>query len=480
MHINIVLIFNFIFSFLFLSGISAQEKETNYYQLGEYQIYPQWGAVFCEQMVGGSDGKGMQWDGYIYIQDTTIHYNSTALIFYGKNVSFKEKFLTKIKAVTDENIDDLKILYSDILSGKTIYRLKNTIYIESYEPKTIDVTEFTRINEFLYKDSKGTLYYFNPKSNKFESVEVSLSLDIPTLSHLSTNHYYDKNGLYIFGFMERRDNRFVSTIKQLEQSNGQKIIPFLGRDYFIYGDYVYSTDGYSYSQKLDLDGLKIREIPLEPYSKTFMLTDGDKTYKYSMGFKEKFTSDSIQLQKQLSTLFQNSFIEKDNNLYFSAGKVKAIEGKYVQGTLIETNKGGLLLDGNNEKMYDTVFIYNIETQKYEKLDTAQYKCLSRGGYIYKKTLFTYSGVPVEDQEQINLEKLKPVLYKYHETDYYTDGNILYCSHGGQIVEIPDAESLKVVDLEYLIGNQNIYYIQYKGVNVIPRDKLCFPIKIFQE
>ena len=134
---------------------------------------------------------------------------------------------------------------------------------------------------------------------------------------------------------------------------------------------------------------------------------------------------------------------------------------------------------------DSVFIYNYDTQQYELLDITQYRHQTQKTYIYKNRLYN-SGIPVSND--LNLGVLEYIKSNFHQTYFLWDGKTLIHTNmltnfredkdnAGCLtfrepsVHNVDIKTLKVINKDMLVDENNIYYATHSEFVVIPMREL---------
>ena len=503
---------------------TAQTKRKNSdttYLLGGYLINPAKKQISVYEMIGGMTSDGGHWDGYTYTPDKTIKYDKTTLFIIGNQIFFKEKFkffpkldLNSLRVIRSDDDEDLlcrdkNYIYQDAI-GEYVYDKEDKKEKVDWNFKDIiKLSGYKAINDYIYqkKDSLYVLLRLNFELVKIEGV----TLDIPTLQHLTDNFFADKNGLYVLGF-----NRSQSI--QLEKSNGKTIIPVVKKNYFIYGDKVYSPL-FAYNDKplpLPLNINRMKELEINSYNQIYFLADDNHTYETEQNIGYSADKDAIERfnrrydndffkknvnQWQIITKGDINFIKGDDGktLYFPS-KIKPLGEQIQDYILVKTPNGFYIFkegNGSTLQKMNQVFIFNFDTKQYEELDASQYRYLSYELRIYKNRVYGFDGLPVK--EPIDAENLHFITHHDVETNYLTDGKLLiyigkmggYTLEGEgvntmqilekqRIISGVDFSTLKVINKDILTDKEHIYNGNFDGIGIIPIKALKLNVKIFTE
>lgn len=161
---------NQIFACLLLCSLSASSQKRqgvpetptasimdSVYYIGSYQFNPTKKTVSVRRTF--SKGKVGTMMGYF--PDEQIKYDSTILVVLGNQVLFKEYFPKEVDFASLHYIGECDYnqdLYSD---GHYIYK-----YQPNYQPSPIskiDISAYKRINDYVYEDIAGVLYFLKPR-----------------------------------------------------------------------------------------------------------------------------------------------------------------------------------------------------------------------------------------------------------------------------------------------------------------------------
>lgn len=495
------------------NGQTSNKNNDKIYILGDYQINPAKKQVGRYTMIGG-----VTWDGFEYRPDERINYDSTTLFFLGNHFFFKED----IQLFPELDLNTFRIIRSELNRDESgdrhrlLARDKNYLYkglptknvFGNYD--TINISDYEIINDYIYKKN-GELYSISgevrwiDRDFKLRKVE-GVTLDESTLTHIMGNFFADKNGLYLL---------YEKSV-QLEESNGKMITPIIKRNYFIYGDKVYSGSRVA----LPLNANKIKELDVSEseyyirYPVSF-LADDDNTCAtgcsecqytvlkfgkehYNWESDDNFFKENVNLWQIISPSSGIKFIiDDDGKTYYLPSAVKRFVGSIREPVLVKTPNGFYTFStrGRFLQKINQVFIFNFDTQEYEELDVSQYRYLSRTFKIYKNRLYGTDGYTVE--ESVDVENLHFITLRNVKTNYLTDGKSLIYTRSGstrtrgkdgktmqvlgeQIISGVDFPTLKVVTADVLIDKNNIYNGKYDGIGVIPIKALGLDVKIFTE
>ena len=242
------------------------------YVLGRYMIDPDNKQIGVYEMFGG-----VTWDGFRYRPSEKYNYKTTTLCFLGNKV-----FVTEDLDGVDINL--LQLLYDGekyIVFGdnKAIYKR----YSHNNYNEKIDLTDYTHVTGFLYKDGNNNLFTIPYMTSTFrlEEVQGLPDLDLETIQHVACNYYTDKNGLYYLGYHDEysiSNSKLIKESVKLEDSGGKLITPVIHKRYFIYAKSVYAVNELSDYTKLELNPSRIKELPLHPYYGRYVITDCNNPY----------------------------------------------------------------------------------------------------------------------------------------------------------------------------------------------------------
>ncbi|RZL13545.1 MAG: hypothetical protein EOO96_31745, partial [Pedobacter sp.] len=214
------------------------------YTIGNYQFNPSKKTVsilqeFSEGKVGTSMG---------YFPDNSIKYDSTTLIVLGNEVLFKEYFPKEVDFASLHYIGESDYSQNLFSDKQFIYAYSPNFLQHQGTVKKLDVSDYTRINDFVYEDKSGELFFLSTANGlKLSKIDTSLKLDKHTLKHLQGQYFADKNGLYalgvrFFGHMYSKKFSQQPIDILVESANGRKIKPIITRNYIVYGNSVYAKE----------------------------------------------------------------------------------------------------------------------------------------------------------------------------------------------------------------------------------------------
>lgn len=465
---------------------SLKLTDKKYYQLGGYRIYP------------GEKTVLVYSDNYspCYI-DTLINFDSTALVFYGNKLDFKEH----LDSLIDYNT--LKVLHYEI--GKEYYypsvcKDKNYIYIDLQEKE--DISGYKNLNDCIYLNNDNEIFYLT-KSGDLGKMDIHNEKPYLTdLEYLSDGCFYNKDGLFElqrqYNYEDERNVWFTVPVK-VKSSNGRKIIPDIKRFYFTYGNDVYLRGNNTGRcrqefQKLDLDAIHVKQFMLSEFDCSFILTDGKKSYIYPEKIRNKINTGSIARWIQLSDdNIRFRYEKKTNTLYYALNK-NSESGQFtsMHGALfhIDGNFWIISMSGKEEgkgNMFSLDKVMINAGNGYEELDINNYRYISDDLYIYKGILYGNLCQTIDSYKELDLPNLKPLKHNDVSSCYYTDNKLLFYHNPGyerqraqdgtiypHIVENVDFSSLKVVTERMLIDKNNIY----NGAIVIPIDSLGVKVEVY--
>lgn len=518
---------------LFVSLSYGQKK----YILDGYEIDPVDKTVSVLTGFNGTKKDGMHFWGQRYVLDSTINYNSTKLFVIGNQFVFQEHILDNWSFPSHLDLNTLKVIRIDLEDFGSICRDNNYLYRNSiglekpYKWESIELSGYETINDYIYK--KKNQLYFLSKDFELKKIE-GVKLHVSTLRHIMGNYFADKNGLYLLGGYITQEHKaeetdtgliiwrqewaddFYGTSVQLEKSKGKKIVPVIKRDYFIYGNSVYSPTHANNTKPLPLDVEKVKELEITNsrygnYRISF-LADDEHTF---------VTQSRNQGYVTLETRFNNhwfknnDFFEKNVNqwaivakrlfkddgstIYFPSEIKPGIAKEYVEVLIERQNEFYIFNTDEKDTLQksDHIFIFNFDTQEYEELDFIQYRYLSEHLWIYKNRLYTSErGLPTK--ETIDTDHLRFITHHNVKTNYLTnDKSLVYMGNksghstlgeggnrmevlGNRIISEVDFSTLKVITADILTDHENIYIGDYSGITAVPIKALGLDIKIFTE
>jgi len=227
------------------------------YLLDRYLINPAEKTISVYTMVGG-----VTWDGFTYIPDTNIVYDKTTLMLLGSRIFFKEEWPVKFDIQSLRVVDEQKDLYAD----------KNTLFRKSgWNDKTIDLSNYKIINDYIYQDADGSLLFLDDSEFKLKKLLRGEHLDVNTLKHENYNYFSDKNGYYLFRyesginyFPEKAEKSDIPEQRKKEEYGYEKIIVRNNRAYYDY---------YPIKEKINIQ--KLKEVSYND-EKTNYFTDGEQ------------------------------------------------------------------------------------------------------------------------------------------------------------------------------------------------------------
>lgn len=478
------------------------------YHIGEYQLDPVKKTVSLRRTF--SKGKLGTMMGYF--PDEQIKYDSSSLVVLGNQVLFKEYFPKEVDFASLHYIgesDYSQDLYSD---GHYVYK-----YQRNYQPgliSKVDISSYTRINDYVYEDKAGILYFLKTATEnnqiKLEKIDAQLKVDKNTLTHLQGQYFADRNGLYAFGvryFGHKYSNKFsqqpISIL--VESANGRDIKPIITRNYIVYGNSVYAK---SHSiEKLKLDVTKMVEIKW-PYQNIYFLTDGTNLYEnrnstYDEGgwnkdnsYANDFFKSGINLVKIFSPDMKSLQAKDKNTLYFTNVKTDIVDYSDKSGILIKTDQGYYFANAGSPDVkpdkIDKIIIYNQQTKQNENFDDSEYLYIDNGIFAYKGYIF-FNNIPLKE---INGAKnLRFFTQNGIKTNFVTSGDMLiaFGNIGGYQTEMINGEEkvvfdkwiktridvtkLKAINKNLLVDDANFYDCSNGSLQIIPFKKLDMPVKL---
>ena len=486
------------------------------FNIGNYLINPSKKLI----SVGREFGEGEVGTMFGYFPDESINFDKTSLIILGKDVLWKEYL--------PPGVDFNSLKYIGKKDNQIIFKDNNYIYWDipfsntaknSSPDKKIPISGFVCINNYIYEDKFGALYFLNTYTNngKLELTKiVNLpNLDKSTLKHLQGQYYADKNGLYALGvhyFGAQGDYKnFSQQLKfiQLEYANGKRIKPIITRNYLVYNKSVYAQN-YSV-EKLKIDTDKMVEFPWSYAQNIYFITDGSNLYENrNSSYYEKdwnknndYANDFFKSGVNILKIFphevafaQNSDL---NTLYFK----NAVRGKTgfsdKNGILIKTDEGYYYANGGRPHVkpqkIDNIIIYNYALKKNEPFDDSQFLGITAKMYAYKGLVF-FDDIPLKEINGPHHFKL--LISNGIKTNFLINDDMLiaigniggYQSemiNGSQKIVFEkmmkrgiDASKLKVINENLLVDDNNFYSCNRGELSVIPIKKLGLDIKVLVE
>ena len=469
------------------------------YNIDYFSIDPKSKTVSEQREVGG-----VTWDGYRYVVDPTIHYNTTSLIIFGSQITFKELFPYK------GNLNAVKII--GCTDRDVTFKDKTGIYdfVPPDRLSKINIASYTAIGDEIYQDNKGYLYF------NFEWELQKLSgqtfFDVRTLKHLAGNYYTDKNGLYFLDKHYHPElNAYPLEAIKVEDSQGVSVQTTVTPRYIIYNNHVYSIT--RNLDRLNLDPANLTEVEWDSgYNNSYSITDGKHTYDtyggvgYSDSVKDPYSDRHLMLKHTVDYFNKNNisvkgafprylnFTPKDTStLYIPLGqRVNNPEPlKYKVGVLFNTSDGlyfyNILNKIADPQKIKKVLVHNIDTKKDEEFNPDEFSFLGTNVSIYRNHLFI-AGRAV--YEQLDLKNLRFISNNYFKTYFLTDGKVLIYANwisfygtklvngqeemvlGERIIKGVNINKLRIINQDRLIDDRYLYI----AGSIIPLHKLALDVK----
>lgn len=477
------------------------------YTIGNYQFNPSKKTVSILQHYSiGKVGTAMG-----YFPDNSIKYDSTTLIVLGNEVLFKEYFPKEVDFASLHYIGESDYSQNLFSDKQFIYAYSPNFLQHQGTAKKHDVSDYTRINDYVYEDKSGELFFLNTSNGlKLSKIDVSLKLDKHSLKHLQGQYFADKNGLYalgvrFFGHMYSKKFSQQPIDILVESANGRTIKPIITRNYIVYGNSVYAKD--HSIEKLKLDVNKMIELKWG-IQNIYFITDGTNlfenrhsSYREAEWNKDNdYANDFFKSGVNLLKIFspQIKFLQgKDKNtLYFS--NVKGDKTQYTEkhGILIKTDQGYYFAnmgraDTKPEKI-DKVVIYNQKTKQNEEFEDSEFLNIEERIFAYKGNV-SFDDIPIKEIN--NAKNLHFFVDNGIKTNFVTSGDMLiaFGNFGGYQSEIINGEQkvvfgkwiktgvdmtkFKAVNKKLLVDEANFYDCSNGSLQIIPFKKLGLPVKL---
>lgn len=477
------------------------------YAIGEYQFNPTRKTVsvlrhYSKGKVGTAVG---------YFPDTSINYNSTALVVLGNEIVFKEHFPKEVDFSSLHYIGE-----SDY--GVNLFSDKQYVYV--YSPnflkhqgaiKKLDVSSYTRINDYVYENKNGELLFLNTTDGlKLSKIDASLNVDKHTLKHLQGQYFADKNGLYAFGirwFGTKYSKNFSQQPIDIivESAKGKTIKPIIARNYIVYGNSVYAK-GYSI-EKLKLNVNKMIELQWRNQN-IYFITDGTNLYENRHSsydesgwnkdndYANDFFKSGINLLKIFSAEIKFLQAKDKSTLYFT--NIKRDKTTYIEknGILIKTDKGyyfaNFSLPNIKPEKIENIIIYNEATKQNEAFEEEHFLSIEERIFAYRGLIF-FNNLPLKEINEIN--SFRFFTDKGIVTNFVTNGKTLiaFGNIGGyQTTKIDGSEkvvfekwikrdikvaNLRAINKNLLVDENNFYDCSNGSLQIIPFKSLRMPVKL---
>lgn len=431
----------------------AQEEMEENIIIGDYMLVPEKKEVRVYTMIGGVD-----WDGFEYQKVPEINYDTTTMLILGEEVFFKEK------SPFEWNIEKLKPIYRDddhfvVRDDKSIYFISKLLI-----HKEIDVSNYTPINDLIYRAKDGKLFFLDIETYQLSPIE--LEIDLASVKHIAGAFFYDKNGLYFFGEHYKKNtqeyyNDFIKTSEKLV--DGQNITPLFSDKYIAFKDKVFAISTGKFIKELNLNLNKIIEVQMKGEANS-LITDGQTVYSDTdYGYDERHYNQKglygnsfpvlysgVNLQKIYSPFI--NFEVNDNTLIFNKNHYD-ISLKLV----VQIDDTPFLLMDNKKTKINKMLFYRPETKTTEIFDDKQLKIFKNNFILYGNTLY-FNGIPVKAAE-LDIKNLREI----ENSDFLTDGKSIF-----YIGEISGFGSITIDGVEYATFEdrimENAYTPKMKAVN----------------
>lgn len=512
-------IFSCLFLSLSLSACAQTEKPVadtkntspkirdSTYNIGGYQFNPSKKTVsILQEFSKGKVGTSMG-----YFPDSSIKYDSTTLIVLGNEILFKEYFPKEVDFASLHYIGESDYSQNLFSDKQFIYTYSPNFLKYQGTVKKLDVSDYTRINDFVYEDKSGELFFLSTANGlKLSKIDTSLKLDKHTLKHLQGQYFADKNGLYalgvrFFGHMYSKKFSQQPIDILVESANGRKIKPIITRNYIVYGNSVYAKE--HSIEKLKLDVNKMIELKWG-IQNIYFITDGTNLFENRHSsyreaewnkdnhYANDFFKSGVNLLKIFSPQIKFLQAKDKNTLYFS--NVKGDKTQYTEknGILIKTDQGYYFAnmgraDTKPEKIAKVV-IYNQKTKQNEDFEDSEFLSIEERIFAYKGNV-SFDNMPIKEIN--NAKNLQFFVSNGIKTNFVTSGETLisFGNFGGYQSEIIDGEQqvifekwiktgvdmakLKAVNKNLLVDEANFYDCSNGSLQIIPFKKLGLPVKL---
>ena len=429
------------------------------------------------EMVGG-----VNWDGFRFVKDSIINYDSTVLVIIDNEVYFKEYLPKEMDISALRIVKDFNDAY--LSDGKSIFHY-NTGLNDLF--KRIDISGMKEVTDFVFQKPSGKLFFLKPYA--FELVELDLkNLDLPTLKHISGQYFYDKNGLYFFGGHDGLDGKYIEKSEMIMPSNGKNIVAKINRQYFVYDGAVFALTRAERIERLKINPDKMIEIgPIEIAN--YLLTDGENSYFSSSGYDDFSSNSAIDFSKYFKTPINIQKWYSANSKYIQSEKNPSeVELVTFQRESFYQNPPTsfiAMVNGENYIFYpedseiapvkiSKLTTYNNKTKALETLDPSQFKQFGNGEItVYKNT--AYYGEVELYTEGWDLRNLREIEHSYFITDgkmildlSNVGGHSIKKINGKELADLSErvfadsySEKIKVIAKEILTDGTYIFTKQQK-------------------
>lgn len=478
-----------------LNAFAQQEiNSSNYYELGNYRIYPQEKIITQGGMFGECTKNGVCRDGYGYFPLEHLDFDNTALVFINRQMHFKED-------LPSVDLNTLETLYPDtpVLHRGTIYSFpvfadKKNLYIsinssnaltDEKSPGRISLPQMPRINPYLLKSEQGEYFVIlrniHQPEDAIQKLE-ELDLDPATLKYVAGNFYTDKNGLYWLGSFYNSKTGKHERNKKLEDRHGKSIVPQIMSDSICYDEAIYVKNASSPTKY---------PYQASDVAKRVKHYDILKNGKVTAGYYNNPAPVELAFHPYV-VMAQDAYVYAQNDELFFKG-VQSVGESNSYGMILKTDNNYLLVNnGNNPnevKPFRQLNIYNVTKNAYEPFETQHYRQIDEEFYIYKGALYGYGAPTFSNDTRFDYTKLQRISYSY----YYTDGKYMFYNdqqdkyrytlnynrtfqpiNPRMIIENVDFTTLEIVNENLLIDKDRIYTLTNNpepGIQVIPRNKL---------
>lgn len=453
------------------------------YRIGDqnWMIFPAERAVYRYEPACGDDGD-IHWEGYTYVPDERIRFDSTTLLFHGNGFGFPE---------SAELPDPDGLQAECCCDGIAYLRGGNTLYlVENYdtESKRIDLSAMTQAGPVCYRDASGALlllYYEFARLWKLHDHQCIF--DPATLRHVAGRMYRDDRALYLFPtigpIVGNTDDGDVIVLEQGTPRTPLRVTP----DYIVYGDAVYNRprfwEYYNVVQRLELEPERFVSLPYGGLREdAYLLTDGRRAYRSSDGREITELRDGGYSPVGSGWFY---FEPDGHTLTHSGGPDrKGFLPDFGFGIVFRSPKGWLFCgEGLVERKADSVQIYNYRKAHYEPLDPTLYRQVARDCYIYDGILCAAAGpVSEQTQQKLDLDALHEIPCERFHTRFLTDGRWLFTARFTDNLIEADPTALRFPTSEIAIDRDNIYEASGYGyeIDIIPIEKLGIPVKVLTD
>ncbi len=451
-------IFTIISFFTTMITSCAQQPKGNHAEenaiiIGDYMILPELKEVRAYNMIGGQN-----WDGFTYEKDPKINYATTTLLIIDEFIYFKEYFPFKFELKT------LRKLHKNDVA--TICRDKDSLYFLSTNVKNqkIDISNYQTLNDFIYKNSGGKLFFLDTYEFKLKPLDISI--DLNTLKNINNNYFYDKNGLYVFGPHNAKvnnDRKFIKTSSKLLSGQFE---PIIAKKHFTYGDHVFAISNDTWVRELNLNLKKTIEVMMN--DRESFLSDGKTVYSdLNYGYEGDEKNGNGYYGIWYPTLYANVNLQKiynpkinfqQENKNSTTIVVNRYDPNNFPGLLVKISDKNYLLNEKKKYRINKVDFYHPENGQYEAFDDQYLTVYNAEGFMKYRNMLYFDGIPV-DLPNFDMEKLTEI----KDSNYLTDGkNIINLGNIGGYGSITKGKVEFATFTDRIL--ENVYHPTMRSIN----------------